>query len=466
MRKTYKILSVILVVLMIFSIMPITASAYTYSGTCGDNLTWVFDDFTCTLTISGTSAMYDYDYYSSPWKYYQDSIKTVVIEDGVTTIGNYAFYSCNSLTSITIPDSVTTIGNYAFYYCTSLTSITIPDSVTTTGNYSFYGCSSLESVTIGNSVTTIGEYAFYGCNSLISVTIPDSVTTIGVSAFVSCDTLTNVTVDSNNQYFSNDECGVLFNKDKTTLVQYTVGNVRTSYTIPNGVIIIGNGAFASCVNITSVVIPNGVTTIGNGAFDFCENITSIVIPDSVTVIGDYVFYECPNLKDIYYLGTEKQWNEILIGQGNYSLTTENIHYKECEHDYKSVTIPPTCTEKGYATFTCNECGNIYVDDYIDATGHKLNWVVLSVASCQTNGVEHGYCENCSYYEVNTTPMTAHADRDDDGYCDTCHEPLGSTDDCECNCHKSGISNFFFKIALFFQKLFGSNKTCACGVAHY
>ena len=139
--------------------------------------------------------------------------------------------------------------------------------------------------------------------------------------------------------------------------------------------------------------------------------------------------------------------------------------KTTEHTYESVITQPTCTTQGYTTYTC-ACGNSDVADYVSVAPHKLEWVTLSVASCTTNGVMHGYCEDCTYYEVQTTPMTDHADNDDDGKCDTCPEILDPTLNCDCNCHKSGIKKFFFKFALFFQRIFGSNKTCECGVAHY
>ena len=159
-----------------------------------DNLTWkLYEDG--TLNISGTGAMKDYNADDNPSPAYNNSkVKKIVIEKGVTSVGDYAFRSCNNLTSIMISNSVTSIGNYAFFYCTSLTSITIPDSVTNIGNYAFAGCKDLTSITIPDSVTSIGNYAFYNCSSLTSITIPDSVTSIGNSAFVGCKNLTSITI--------------------------------------------------------------------------------------------------------------------------------------------------------------------------------------------------------------------------------------------------------------------------------
>ena len=401
MKKISEILSIILAILMVISIIPITASAATYSGTCGDNVTWTYNTSNRYLTISGIGAIYDYEYNNRPWESYEDKIKNVVVEDGVTSIGNYsfygceylvnvtlpdgvtkighrAFYSCNSLANITIPDTVTTIGQSAFYYCYSLksinipygittisagafnlcekfTKITIPDSVTEIGEYAFAGCDGLTEVVIPDNVTTIGKHAFSGCYGLISVTIGNGVTTIGNSAFNSCKGLTTITipknvatigsrafancekltgimVDNDNQYFVNDEYGVLFNKDKTTLMQYPIGHTRTSYTIPDGVTTIEEMAFYNCSALTNITFPNGVETINYCAFDGCDNLTNIVLQDGVTTIDSWAFGSCSSLESItipasvtrissnaisykttiiYYGGTANQWKQLL-----------------------------------------------------------------------------------------------------------------------------------------------------------
>ena len=170
----------------------VSLSAYAEeSGTCGTNLKWKLTD-EGVLTITGTGEMYNYRGRSRPWSLYR--IKQVIIGDGVTTSGDYAFSGCSSLTSVTIPNSVTTIGEGAFSHCKALASVTIGNSVTTIGVYAFSNCSSLTSVTIPNSVTTIGKEAFYKCSSLKSVTIPNSVTTIWDGAFEACASLTSITI--------------------------------------------------------------------------------------------------------------------------------------------------------------------------------------------------------------------------------------------------------------------------------
>ena len=162
------------------------------SGFCGPHLKWHLTDYG-VLTISGKGIMKDYTSWS-PWIY--DSVKRVIIADGVTTIGDNAFNGCSSLTSVTIPNSVTTIGWRAFSGCSSLTSITIPNSVTIIGDETFYGCSFLTSVTIGNSVTTIGHEAFSGCTNLQKVNIGNSVKTIGKEAFNNCTSITQISSEA------------------------------------------------------------------------------------------------------------------------------------------------------------------------------------------------------------------------------------------------------------------------------
>ena len=215
----------------------------------------------------------------------------------VTSIGVSAF-SGTGLTSVTIPNSVTSIGDYAFEG-TSLTEVTIPNSVETIGQDAFLECESLTTVTIGTGVTSIGDYAFYSCTSL-----------------------TAFDVKSGNQNYASVD-GVLFNFSKTTLIQYTIGNIQTQYTIPNSVTSIGVSAFEyatalttvtfeptsqvisiddyafyRCSGLTTVSIPNSVTSIGQSTFYFCTSLSSLIIGNSVTSISDYAFESCTSLTGV------------------------------------------------------------------------------------------------------------------------------------------------------------------------
>ena len=169
------------------------------TGTCGaqgDNLTWTLDE-DGILTIKGEGDMEDYEYDEHPsWGIYFKKISAVVIQDGVTSIGNYAFYECEYLTTVSIPSSVTSIGDDAFEYCENLTSVNIPESVTRIGEYAFSDCTGLTSVTISKGLTSIEGCVFSGCESLSSVTISENIRSIDWLAFGGCTGLAEIKVEA------------------------------------------------------------------------------------------------------------------------------------------------------------------------------------------------------------------------------------------------------------------------------
>ncbi|MDR1023033.1 MAG: leucine-rich repeat protein [Prevotellaceae bacterium] len=245
-------------------VIPSVASGAT--GDCTWTLTGTDQDY--TLTISGSGAMADYmqlvelatniTFITVPWSKYLNSIKTVVIREGVTTIGDYAFASCSGLTGLTIPNSVTTIGDYAFASCSGLTGINV-----NAGNSNY---SSADGVLFNKNKT---ELIAYPAGKTGNYAIPNSVTTIGVGAFVGSSGLTGVT-------------------------------------IPNSVTTIGGFAFRDCSGLASVTIGNSVTTIGNYAFQDCSGLASVTIGNSVTTIGNYAFYFCTKLNTITNLCSTPQ----------------------------------------------------------------------------------------------------------------------------------------------------------------
>lgn len=226
------------------------ASAETYSGSCGENLTWTLTTETGLLEIDGTGEMTDYSSSRRPyWYQYRDNITTVSLNSGVTSIGKSAFWNCTSLTSVVIPESVTSIGAWAFQDCNSLTSITIPDSVTNIRDYAFNGCTSLTSVVIPDSVTIIGGYAFNGCTALTSVTIGNGVTNIVDYAFYGCTNLQVVDLSDttalshvgkyafgSGRYSALKSGSVIYVSDEHTAALFIHG---TNYYSPNTSIIVG-----------------------------------------------------------------------------------------------------------------------------------------------------------------------------------------------------------------------------------
>lgn len=258
------------------------------SGTCGSNLTYTLDS-NGVLTISGTGDMQD-----SSFGWDKNLIKSVVINDGVTSIGKEAFKNCTNLTSITIPDCITSIGDSAFYGCTKLTSITIPNSVTSIGNSAFDNCTGLTSVIIPGSVTSIGRYAFLQCTGLTSITISDGVTSIGSSAFAYCKSLTSVTIPDS---VTSIEGNVIYGC--TVLIGITVSSGNTVYH-STGNCLIETGSKTLISGCKSSIIPadGSVTSINRSAFLNCKGLTSITIPDSVTSIGESAFYGCTGLTEV------------------------------------------------------------------------------------------------------------------------------------------------------------------------
>lgn len=341
------------------------------SGECGmngDNITWVLDD-DGTLTLSGSGKMnnYDEDFPTPPWYEYVDKIFKLSINEGVTSIGDYAFMDCNKLSIVTISNSVEHINNNAFYYCTNLSTVIMGNSIENIGDYVFYKCSGLTSVTIPNSVTSVGRNAFGYCKNLTSITIGNSVENIAGDAFWYCHKLKSVHISSldnwcninfatatsnplayaGHLFLDNEEIyDLIIPNTVTSIGNYTFcyGAGFNSITIPSSVKSIGNESFERCFPLvltnnslcysennwgctlvdeiidgmkikdhqlviyvgdtTSINIPNFITTIGDRAFVLYAELTSLTIPESVTNIEDGAFLGCYNLDEIYCQATE------------------------------------------------------------------------------------------------------------------------------------------------------------------
>ncbi len=237
----------------------------------------------------------------------------------ITSIDASAFSACSRVTNVIIPDSIKFIGMYAFKECSALKDITIPDSVTSIANFAFESCTNLKNIKIGNGIKTIGSYAFARCPELTSITIPANVNEIGHCFINKSNNITTINVDGANTAYTSID-GVLFNKDKTILLAYPNGK-GSSYSIPDSVITIENHSFMDCVNVKNITIPNNVKTIKVGAFENCTELT-----------------------DVYYSGTENEWNNIDIKNNNNCLRNANIHFN-------SSSTSPTPSEPTVVSFS-------------------------------------------------------------------------------------------------------------------
>jgi len=373
--------------------------SYTYvEGVCGtggnngDNVKWKLNLVTGQMTISGNYIMKSYTEASpAPWYAYRTSIKTLVIEPGVVTVGMLTFYNCTNLTSVSMPSSINAIGDSTFKNCDSLTTITIPEGVTSIARYAFSSCDNLVSISLPDSLTEIGVSAFESCKRLTSIVIPGSVTSIGSSAFARCSSLTSATIQMGVKTIG----GYAF-EGCTSL---------TSINIPDSVTKFGGWAvFDTCTSLTSVTLGSGLTTITRSAFDECINLKKIIIRSSVTTIEAYAFYNC-YAAQVVFCGTPSQWSRIYFGHSNAGISGKTPTYHALPTQtgskprYCTICGMHECDVNGHSWMaatcttpkTCSVCGTTQGDLVHSFT----NYISNHDATCVADGTKTAKCDYCS-----------------------------------------------------------------------
>ena len=267
------------------------------------------------------------------------SVVSLEFEEGgvCKTISHYAFENCPDLKSINIPDFVESIESYAFAECTSLSDVTISDKLTKISPYAFLNCVSITEFTVPNGLTSINPTVFSGCTGLTSINVPASIGTFNADAIRGCYNITEINVDENNANFKTID-GNVYSKDGKTLIKVAPGKTEKEFTVPDGVVTVGNYAFCDCRNLVKITIPDSVTSIGDFAFNGCSDLESVIIGNGVTKIDNYAFADCIRLKSVNI-------PDGVTRIGSYA-------FKNCRK-LKKITLPASITEIGdYAFFGC------------------------------------------------------------------------------------------------------------------
>ena len=368
-------------IILLSILCSIEMNAAIYSGTCGDFIDWSLNTTTGKLTLSGYGGDMD-TYYSKtdvPWHQYRSYIKTVVCDDDITSIGNYAFMSCSKLTTINIPENCITIGISAFESCTALTSVTLTSECTTIGDYAFAGCSSLALVTMAEGLEKIGEGAFFQCTHSYfrTMNLPQSVEEIGEYAFALCTNLKTVTIG--NQLYQLPPFTFQLCQNLTTI------------TLGNNILEIGEGCFDGCSKLQNVNNTNSVEYIQRDAFRACAALTSITFQNNLRVVNACAFQNCVNLASIEFgnridqLGDSAFWGCASLQTIRVANTSTQLIGDDCFYQVpKSAKIyVPSCTMNCYKT----HYGWSYFSNFYANNSSSVN--CTGIADCPDGGSNIG-----------------------------------------------------------------------------
>ena len=293
-------------------------------------LLWRYDPKDSSLTLSGTGALPDYPIGKAPWFEFNDQIDTVVLKEGVTRIGDYAFYNCTELTSVEIPEGVTYIGESAFACCQSLESVTIPGSVTEIGEGAFESCDSMMVLELASGLKCVGAFAFSECVALRELILPDTVERIERSAFAGTMALHELVIP---------------------------GNVQE----------IGDNAFNGCIQLSSLTLSEGIRVIEEMAFSNCSDLTKVLIPASVERLGDGVFADCLAMEQITVASENEHYvvrDDILYSKDLSVL----VHYPAAKEE-QEFTIPEEVRKIAGLAFASNYfLMEVMLGDHLEEVG--------------------------------------------------------------------------------------------------
>ncbi len=418
-----RLLSLLVSLCLLLSVFPVSASAASYSGNCGKNVSYSLVNG--VMTISGTGAMDGYGFYNSdiPWYDYGDQIQSIVIEEGITEVGANAFCWCTNVTSVKLPSTLKKIQANAFYGCQRLTAITLPDGLEEIRSKVFSG-SGIQSIVVPDSVKSLEMNALDGCGKLTTAVIGKQITNPAGYLFKDCYQLESVTFRGKLEYVSYgmfENCTAL----KTFALPDSVTKIKgkafensglTEIQLGNNITEIGEYAFAG-TKLEQIVIPDSVETLPQGVFDHCNQLVSIDFGDLEDVPGNTISL-CSRIGNITvtgkmgscvlklmnnigstgvkvnYLGTKDQWARY-YEDGNVRYP-KNVHFDDHAHRYvKGECTIRDCEESWYYPFTCTVCG-----DEVDlATGELAEHVwdegrITVEPTCTKNGQKVLTCTVC------------------------------------------------------------------------
>ena len=389
------------------------------TGICGSLVEWVLTG-DGKLTISGKGAMQNYTYTDAPWYGWRKQITSVAVENGVTSVGDYAFYDCMNMGRVTLASSVVSVGKYAFAKCASLKSAALPSRLTAIGEYAFSECVSLESMDMPSGVKTVSDGLFFGCSGLNRVMLSLETTSIGIDAFKGCARLPIVTLAKvttiGSGAFADCISLTLVNlpESVTTIGTYAFSGCTGLNTVNMGkkVTAIGASAFSGCTALTEINIPKDVAAIDEFTFYGCAKLPQITLPAAVKSVGYNAFAGCAAMEKIFFLGDVPAFDNNVFDSAvtatgyfpkdNATWTASvkrgyggNITWQSHVHDYKEDVTAPTCLNKGFTVFTCKDCGYSYTGAYTDPVGHKFtHYVVTTAPTCTEKGMESAKCDYC------------------------------------------------------------------------